>query len=348
MVTPMRCIFDTGAGPNIVHLRVLPDNWESYRIADAPPVNLMGTGGRRLHQRGTVNLHVEIGRLSVRAQFLVVQNLAADCILGCQFIDRQVQAILPKEKQIRLIDGSSIPILHDVDPLVPCPEPSVPPVVVSTKVRVARFITIPAHAEVPVQVQCAAPGVRFLQAYHRPHDHTGVSLANVVADIIPLEQFTVRVLNDSGHSRVLSKGMVLGHALPHPNRSYRWWTWRRDPLTCQALMGPNGKQMSISITLIRHYGRRFWECSKHTDSYGTGDLAAYRQRPIILTWYRRLFRCISNRTAQDPVPGRRNQPKCGVCSTRASLNPPLLNRLARWYSYPSPMDHYGSAWITVG
>jgi hypothetical protein len=191
MVTPIRCIFDTGAGPNIVHLRVLPDNWEGYRIADAPPVNLMGAGGRRLHQRGTISLHVEIGRIRVRAQFLVAENLAADCILGCQFINRQVQAILPKEKQIRLIDWSIIPILRDVDPLVPCQEPSVPPVVVSTKVRVARFVTIPAHAEVPVQVQWAAPGVRFHQAYDRPHDHTGVSLANGVADIIPLELIDV-------------------------------------------------------------------------------------------------------------------------------------------------------------
>ena len=119
MVTPMRCIFNTGAGHNIVHLCMLPENWESYRIADALPVNLMGAGGRRLHQRGIVSLYVAIGRLHVRAQFLVVENLAADCILGCQFINRQAQAILPKEKQIRLIDGSSIPIIRDVDPLVP-------------------------------------------------------------------------------------------------------------------------------------------------------------------------------------------------------------------------------------
>jgi hypothetical protein len=108
-----------------------------------------------------------------------VENLAADCILGCKFINRQVQGILPKEKQIRLIYGSSIPILRDVDPFVPRQEPSAPPGGVSTKVRVARFVIIPPHAEVPVQVQCAAPGVRFLQAYHRPHDHTGGSFANV-------------------------------------------------------------------------------------------------------------------------------------------------------------------------
>jgi hypothetical protein len=115
-----------------------------------------------------------------------------------------------------LIDGSSIPILHDVDPLVPRQEPSVAPVVVSTKVWVARFVTIPAHAEVPVQVQCAAPGVRFLQAYHRPHDQTGLSLANGVVDIIPLKPFTVKVLNTSGYARVLPKRMVLGNAYSHP------------------------------------------------------------------------------------------------------------------------------------
>jgi hypothetical protein len=125
---------------------------------------------------------------------------------------------LRKEKQIRSIDGSTIPILRDVDPLVPRQDPSVPPVLVSTKVRVARFVTVPAHAEVPVQVQCAAPGVRFLQAYHRPHNHTGVSLANGVVDIIPLEPFTVKVLNTSGYARVLPKGMVLGHALPRPKQ----------------------------------------------------------------------------------------------------------------------------------
>jgi hypothetical protein len=78
MVTPMRCIFDTGARPNVLHLRVLPDNWEIYRIADARPVNRMGAGGRCLQQRGTVSIYVEIGRIRVNAPFLVVKNLAAD------------------------------------------------------------------------------------------------------------------------------------------------------------------------------------------------------------------------------------------------------------------------------
>jgi hypothetical protein len=108
-----------------------------------------------------------------------VENLAVDWILGFQFFNPQVQAILPKEKQIRFIYGSIIPILRDVDPLVPLQEPSAPKGGVSTKVRVARFVIIPAHAEVPVQVKFAAPGVRFLQAYQLPHDHTRVSFANV-------------------------------------------------------------------------------------------------------------------------------------------------------------------------
>jgi hypothetical protein len=37
---------------------------------------------------------MQLGTLKLQARFIVVQGLAADCILGCQFIDRQVQAVV--------------------------------------------------------------------------------------------------------------------------------------------------------------------------------------------------------------------------------------------------------------
>jgi hypothetical protein len=215
---PVRCILDTGAGPNLVRVGILPDNWESYRVHDTPTVTIVGAGGRRLRQRGTVSLHVELGKLRVKTQFLVVDNLLPDCILGCQFINRQVAAILPKEKQVRLVDNSIVPIIKQTDPLDPHPEPGEPAGSPSIKVRVAKFCTIPAHAEARIWVQSAAPGLRFLQAYHREHDHTGVSMANGIANILPMEPFPVQVVNTSSRDRTLPKGMVLGHAFPHPRQ----------------------------------------------------------------------------------------------------------------------------------
>jgi hypothetical protein len=71
----------------------------------------VGAGGRRLLQKGNITLTVQLGMLKVQAYFIVVQGLAAECNLGCQFIDRQVQAILPREKRVTLANGSVILIL---------------------------------------------------------------------------------------------------------------------------------------------------------------------------------------------------------------------------------------------
>jgi hypothetical protein len=41
-------------------------------------------------------------------------------------------------------------------------------------------------------------------------------MANGAAEILPTQPFTVRVVNTLLKIRRLPKGMVLGHALPHP------------------------------------------------------------------------------------------------------------------------------------
>jgi hypothetical protein len=84
------------AGPNLIIAKVLPDDWERYRIPGLPEFHIVGAGGRRLLQNGNITFTVQLGTIKVQARFIVVESLAAECILGCQFIDRQVQAIHPK------------------------------------------------------------------------------------------------------------------------------------------------------------------------------------------------------------------------------------------------------------
>ena len=139
MLSPTRAILDTGAGPNLVRSNLLPDDWERFRVHTTPSIPIVGAGGRRLRQKGTVTLFVELGKLRVKAQFLVVEGLATECILGCQFINRHVAAILPKEKVVRLSDASTIQILKDSDPLLPLEERVKTPEGPSTKIRVSKF-----------------------------------------------------------------------------------------------------------------------------------------------------------------------------------------------------------------
>jgi hypothetical protein len=119
VLPPVRAIRDTGAGPNLVPASTLPDDWERYRVLGEPTLNIVGSGGRRLWQKGTITMIVEIGRLQIKSPFLVLEGLATDYTLGCLFINKHATAILTKEKQVRLSDASVIPIIWDSDPLQP-------------------------------------------------------------------------------------------------------------------------------------------------------------------------------------------------------------------------------------
>jgi hypothetical protein len=72
------------------------------------------------------------------------------------------------------------------------------------------MISLPPRSECVVPVQCAAPGLLFLQARIR-ENATGVHMANGVAEILPNQPFTIRVVNCSMKIRRLPKEMVLGY-----------------------------------------------------------------------------------------------------------------------------------------
>jgi hypothetical protein len=218
VTTPVLAILDTGAGPNLVREDVLPEDWERHRLKTEPDYHVVSAGGNPMPQRGVVTLCVQLGSLKTRSNFIVVKNLTAGCILGCQFIDRHVHSILPKERRVRLTEGGSVAILRadgtpDSDRRHAMRDQrSKPP---SPKIRVATLSLIKARSEAFVPVVCQAPGLRFLQANLRGRA-IGTYMANGVAEVIPGQAFLVRVVNTSLQDRKLPKGMILGLALPHP------------------------------------------------------------------------------------------------------------------------------------
>jgi Retroviral aspartyl protease len=196
--TPLRVILDTGAGPSLIRKEVLPDYWSQYRVTDAPLYNVVGAGGKRLRQKGVITLFVQVGNLRTQARFIVVHSVAAECIRGWQFIDRHVRSILPKEKRVLLSDDSVIPILQDSEIFPDIRKRGTPkkPILASTKIKVAKFTILPPRSEATIWVQCAAPGLRFLQALNK-RNALGVYMANGIAEVLPLQPFPIRVMNTS-------------------------------------------------------------------------------------------------------------------------------------------------------
>jgi hypothetical protein len=80
VLRPVSAIFYTGAGPNLIREKALPEDLERYRIPGHPEFHIVSAGGRWLLQKGNITLTVQLGTIKVQARFIVVESLAAECI----------------------------------------------------------------------------------------------------------------------------------------------------------------------------------------------------------------------------------------------------------------------------
>ena len=213
----MRAVLDTGAGPNLVREDILPKDWDRWRVPNIPLPRITNASGKKILAKGVIVLYVQLGTTVHRVRFYVAPGLAVPCILGCNFINLHVKAILPKEKKVDLHDGASVAIANESDFSSKAP-PREPATLASTKVRAAQRVIIPPRCEAHVSVQTAASELCLIQNRIRAGPGQGLSLANGIAEVRPQIPFKVRVINTSHQERILPKGMVLGVALPHPTQ----------------------------------------------------------------------------------------------------------------------------------
>jgi hypothetical protein len=61
VLSPVRAVFDTGAGPNIVRDDILPKGWERILIPSQPLPRNANASGKRMPVRKVVLLHLQVG-----------------------------------------------------------------------------------------------------------------------------------------------------------------------------------------------------------------------------------------------------------------------------------------------
>ena len=94
----MRAVLDTGSGPNLVREDILPKDWDRWRVPNIPLPRITNASGKKILAKGVIVLYVQLGTTVHRVRFYVAPGLAVPSILGCNFINLHVKAILPKEK----------------------------------------------------------------------------------------------------------------------------------------------------------------------------------------------------------------------------------------------------------
>ena len=232
VITP---VLDSGAGPNLIHLRCVAEPWRAaIKSVRSPP--LIDASNRSMKALGELKLHVRIGEFYARVPFLVVTNLAVDCILGTTFLDRHVKAILPPQRKVLFHHAPSValtgvtPSRHDrkmasrgPSQQLPQEENSAdrkraqfPTNVPSRKIRVVRGVTIPPMTQAMVRVATPVGGLCFLQNHPKTAHKNLCLMAQGVMDLFPGEPFTVLVSNFGNRAVHVPKHTVVGLALPSP------------------------------------------------------------------------------------------------------------------------------------
>ena len=223
-------IVDTGTGPNLVREDILPRYWERYKRSITASSTIIDANGNRLKPESMVPLYVKMGKTTMRTMFVVTKNLSVRCILGCVFLRRQVEAILPRESSLLLHSGEHVKMVEkeketrgkDDEMLTPN---GTPPRENKDRprterclhpIRVARTRTLQPNEQAAVWVTSPATGLCFLTPKTCAERYAGISLANGVADVVPYQPFQAYVFNYGRKPRTLSKGMVLGTIRSHP------------------------------------------------------------------------------------------------------------------------------------
>ncbi|CAN8063812.1 unnamed protein product [Agarophyton chilense] len=219
LAVPVTCVLETGAGPNVLNSRVIPE--AVLRNLSRPPDNnpLVDANKRPLNLRGMLTTVVQLGHLKVRLQFFVVDRLPTDCLLGTNFIDRHVKAILPGSRTVALRYGGRISILDNTETKRGWffkPKNTISIETVSNKVRITKQVVIPPMHQILLPVSCATPGLVILQNHPRLANRHLNLMANGIVVNTPNQPFKVCLSNFSSNDVKLPRNTNVGIALPAP------------------------------------------------------------------------------------------------------------------------------------
>ena len=216
------CVFDTGAGPNLIRADLLPDDVIHRLNTTRKVVNLRSASTHQISVLGITHLTVEVNGYRCRQPFVVVRQLTSDVIIGTTFIDEHVENIWVRQRKVILLDGTEIPIqrrsaLGKPTCLRTTEKTTLDNFSVPEKVYVAQQIILPARSETVVLATIVKPGLYVLEPGHKLYDRHKVSLTNgVIETHRPDQPVKLKVANFGNSPKRLHKRQILGFATPAP------------------------------------------------------------------------------------------------------------------------------------
>jgi len=174
---------------------------------------------KRLVTKYAIHLYADTGVMRLFDRFLVSDNLSVPCILGTEFIEQNIEGILPRLRKI---------VRHEH---VRCTEelPRPTPILACLKdsawdrhwqgrharVRACRQVRVNGHKEEWIMATCETPGMVTITPNIWLCRHKSMAVARGIAIVNPDEPFLVKVSNFGKDQVIVRKNATLGFAEPY-------------------------------------------------------------------------------------------------------------------------------------
>jgi len=204
---------------NVVRARVLPANWMAYAEKLTTLPRIRDANNNRLMTKYAMHLYVDTGGLRLFEQFLVSDNLSVPCILGTEFIEQNIEAILPRlwkivwQEHVRCTEELPRPTA-----ILACLNDSAwdrdwqdKP----ARVLACKQVRVNGHQEEWIMATCDTPGMITITPNARLCRHKSMAVSRGLAIVKPDEPFLVKLCNFGKDQVIVRTNSTLGFAEPY-------------------------------------------------------------------------------------------------------------------------------------
>ncbi len=223
-LTRMTVVIDTGAGSSFIRKDTLPDSIQSAIQPYHLRSNIRDANNRRVQIAGTVKLAVRIGHTTDNINFNVVERLGTEVIIGCDYLDKHVEAIRPRQRRVEMDDGTTVPIVRcdarkqALNRDIPEDTPHLRrPTKFSRRIRVTSTVVLKPNTQTWVEVTTETSGLILVESTKRLCETHTCLTGNGVAQVEANKPFRVLVANFGNTNRRLLSGQAIAFAEPHPS-----------------------------------------------------------------------------------------------------------------------------------
>jgi len=212
-------VLDTGAGVNIVRTRLLPTIWMAYAEELTTLPRIRDVNNNRLLTKYAIHLYVHTGGVRLFDRFLVSDNLSVPCILVTEFIEQNIEEILPCLRKI--VWQEHVRCTEDLPrptPILACLNDSAWDRHWQDKpatVRACKPVRVDGQQREWIMATCDTPGMVTITPNARLCRQKSMAVARGLAIVKPDEPFLVKLCNFGKDQVIVRKDSALGFAEPY-------------------------------------------------------------------------------------------------------------------------------------